>query len=401
MSRASEMLVYLVELLRLILCQLVGLVFFFSSRRRHTRFSRDWSSDVCSSDLAICTLASRRSASARRVRVRLRSSGIGGLRFGFAVVVADRQPVEDGPEVVPQVLGVRALDQAERLLGVHSALAEHRGQRAEHTRLLGDAVLLQARGAAHGGGRHQRLPPPSGRSIAAVGLGQDTQEHRSGSRWWSRRSAPPCRPPRRRAHHPRHATTAAPARIHPVSGTGRGWCSCRSPGSAPPARRCQTLAASSQLTHTHAATHAPGSLPRITTAPASMSISSPPYLRRSCAASMNCSSVRSSRSSLPSSVVSLVSFLIVVVLLEVFGIGVLLLCDLLLEVHPGAVEHVDRLGPLLVLARGLGAVDVVQHVGHEVARIALTPKHVGVVVEDRAASGGAVLVRPRAHGSTP
>src|SRR5207302_5180718 len=27
-------------------------IFFFSSRRRHTRFSRDWSSDVCSSDLA-------------------------------------------------------------------------------------------------------------------------------------------------------------------------------------------------------------------------------------------------------------------------------------------------------------------------------------------------------------
>ena len=26
-------------------------VFFFSSRRRHTRFTSDWSSDVCSSDL--------------------------------------------------------------------------------------------------------------------------------------------------------------------------------------------------------------------------------------------------------------------------------------------------------------------------------------------------------------
>src|SRR5690606_39393115 len=25
--------------------------YFYSSRRRHTRFSRDWSSDVCSSDL--------------------------------------------------------------------------------------------------------------------------------------------------------------------------------------------------------------------------------------------------------------------------------------------------------------------------------------------------------------
>src|SRR5690606_40550447 len=30
--------------------------FFFSSRRRHTRFSRDWSSDVCSSDLTILKL---------------------------------------------------------------------------------------------------------------------------------------------------------------------------------------------------------------------------------------------------------------------------------------------------------------------------------------------------------
>src|SRR5690606_41017753 len=28
-------------------------LFFFSSRRRHTSFSRDWSSDVCSSDLAL------------------------------------------------------------------------------------------------------------------------------------------------------------------------------------------------------------------------------------------------------------------------------------------------------------------------------------------------------------
>src|SRR5256884_2977218 len=33
------------------LCFLVCCVFFFSSRRRHTRCSGDWSSDVCSSDL--------------------------------------------------------------------------------------------------------------------------------------------------------------------------------------------------------------------------------------------------------------------------------------------------------------------------------------------------------------
>src|SRR3712207_8580927 len=30
-------------------------IFFFSSRRRHTRYWRDWSSDVCSSDL-ICSM---------------------------------------------------------------------------------------------------------------------------------------------------------------------------------------------------------------------------------------------------------------------------------------------------------------------------------------------------------
>src|SRR5690606_39440270 len=29
------------------------ILLFFSSRRRHTRFSRDWSSDVCSSDLRV------------------------------------------------------------------------------------------------------------------------------------------------------------------------------------------------------------------------------------------------------------------------------------------------------------------------------------------------------------
>src|SRR5207249_9585868 len=32
------------------LCYFNLLIFFFSSRRRHTRSKRDWSSDVCSSD---------------------------------------------------------------------------------------------------------------------------------------------------------------------------------------------------------------------------------------------------------------------------------------------------------------------------------------------------------------
>src|SRR6266480_5158814 len=46
--------------------------FFFSSRRRHTRLTCDWSSDVCSSDLADGGLAPR-AAEQRMVEVRERA----------------------------------------------------------------------------------------------------------------------------------------------------------------------------------------------------------------------------------------------------------------------------------------------------------------------------------------
>src|SRR2546426_8731766 len=50
---------------------IVSFFFFFSSRRRHTRLQGDWSSDVCSSDLA------RRSACLRGPRPRPRRSSRG------------------------------------------------------------------------------------------------------------------------------------------------------------------------------------------------------------------------------------------------------------------------------------------------------------------------------------
>src|SRR3712207_8390966 len=49
---------------------IVFLVFVFSSRRRHTRYWRDWSSDVCSSDLGREGARRRRRDRRRRARRR-------------------------------------------------------------------------------------------------------------------------------------------------------------------------------------------------------------------------------------------------------------------------------------------------------------------------------------------
>src|SRR5436305_15236692 len=52
------------------------LFFFFSSRRRHTRCGRDWSSDVCSSDLAVSAtqaISAAEAETARAQKVNLRT----------------------------------------------------------------------------------------------------------------------------------------------------------------------------------------------------------------------------------------------------------------------------------------------------------------------------------------
>src|SRR5207302_3992880 len=53
----------------------------FSSRRRHTRFSRDWSSDVCSSDL---TWQLNLLSCGRRGRI---SEGVGHVKIEITVVI--------------------------------------------------------------------------------------------------------------------------------------------------------------------------------------------------------------------------------------------------------------------------------------------------------------------------
>src|SRR6266508_6649452 len=53
-------------------------VFFFSSRRRHTRWPRDWSSDVCSSDLR---RAAQAAAPVRPAGARRRLAALGRTRW--------------------------------------------------------------------------------------------------------------------------------------------------------------------------------------------------------------------------------------------------------------------------------------------------------------------------------
>src|SRR5438067_4338270 len=57
-------------------------VFFFSSRRRHTRSKRDWSSDVCSSDL-LHTYGDLRPCPREQITVRMQ------VLFGLVAAVAD------------------------------------------------------------------------------------------------------------------------------------------------------------------------------------------------------------------------------------------------------------------------------------------------------------------------
>src|SRR5439155_10802400 len=87
--------------------------FFFSSRRRHTRWPRDWSSDVCSSDLFHPLIAQRPKARAELV-VKVRSARLidAELRHGNARVGKD--VLEHRPAAVVEAPGVIGGDRERR-----------------------------------------------------------------------------------------------------------------------------------------------------------------------------------------------------------------------------------------------------------------------------------------------
>src|SRR6266478_7412051 len=87
--------------------------FFFSSRRRHTRFDCDWSSDVCSSDLLLGSLPlssfgglspSSRGGSTREAD-RLDHSAKGDfVRLRQAEMLLEELEIDQGPEQLFVVL---------------------------------------------------------------------------------------------------------------------------------------------------------------------------------------------------------------------------------------------------------------------------------------------------------
>src|SRR2546430_13717507 len=111
---------------------LVVCFFFFSSRRRHTRFDCDWSSDVCSSDLPTGELAEQVLQSARAYGRHVRGvsaaavyGGVGmepqtkALKHGADIVVAPPGRLLDHMErghVDFSRLEVLVLDEADRML---------------------------------------------------------------------------------------------------------------------------------------------------------------------------------------------------------------------------------------------------------------------------------------------
>src|SRR6266699_4996557 len=83
--------------------------FFFSSRRRHTRCGRNWSSDVCSSDLVGLVL------DRKHERIVVVAHPHGGMEIEE---IAQREPAAILREVVEPAVGMRSFQARELAFGL-------------------------------------------------------------------------------------------------------------------------------------------------------------------------------------------------------------------------------------------------------------------------------------------
>src|SRR3712207_192968 len=141
-------------------------LFFFSSRRRHTRYWRDWSSDVCSSDLCV--------DSVRRLADQQRSGGdtrpIGVIRSDIAADMLLR-PWDASRPPATAVLTIHAPLAALDPTGDQPP-AEVSGDvvsAAQCRELLERLDMLGVRAAPAGGGVQVAVHDPTTGRLLAVG----------------------------------------------------------------------------------------------------------------------------------------------------------------------------------------------------------------------------------------
>src|SRR5206468_5496279 len=79
---------------------------FFSSRRRHTRSDRDWSSDVCSSDLLVLFGGGARTAAASTKKTELLERACVALDCDRIIAIGSRSKVSWSGQVQFEQTGV-------------------------------------------------------------------------------------------------------------------------------------------------------------------------------------------------------------------------------------------------------------------------------------------------------
>src|SRR5205807_7106405 len=106
-------------------------VFFFSSRRRHTRLQGDWSSDVCSSDLAVELLSAAGIPTARVDAEWLLAAVLGAGRFE-AQLDLDRvlpAPVAERYEMAIKIGRASCRERGEDSVDAGTRKQEHRNRK--------------------------------------------------------------------------------------------------------------------------------------------------------------------------------------------------------------------------------------------------------------------------------
>src|SRR5690606_6353039 len=120
-----------------------------SSRRRHTRFSRDWSSDVCSSDLHFDSMLVKMTCRGRDFAAAVGRARRGLAEFrirGVSTNIPFIQAVLDDPSFIAGDISTAFIDERPQLFTAHAS--KDRGTKILNW--LADVTVNQPNGAPFG-----------------------------------------------------------------------------------------------------------------------------------------------------------------------------------------------------------------------------------------------------------